>query len=1085
MDLSREDSLLQHALLRPSQQSEVEDDENDDSSDDDDNGDEVEEDDGGTMLGLLHRRRRAGRVLRSCCQQPPPPDHTARNAMIPTSSFHRISFNCSNFWCPGVLPSSLSSSSFSANNDHHHHNNLINNNNNNNNNTLSFLDRYLRVLEQCRFVYLAMIVLVLWPTGSHSFRHLQEKVESSFAPLANTPSGAAQQAFATAYHATVLDPMNPPLILVLDSIASSSSIINGTTMGSLIAIPPPPSNNDSSAGTVTAYERARHFSTTLRDHLEQSICWKWMDTPRHECAKDGDWITVTSYYSLLDDEIDLEWIATRGYAMGNNTVLVQVAYTFPANETLHHKHRVVQLMQAIDDYYHNATLDYYQPYFTISYTGVKYFLSDLTLSTRHDLKRMDAIVLPIALILMGLVLPRANFWVVWMVPVVTLLTTVSLWSIVMNVIATRVSVSTFCPTVMMSLTMGLGIDYSLFLLSRYLQNESIADMLSSMSRVLAVSGLTLAASFAGLMLLPVSTLQSIGFGAVVAIATSLAVNLVTVPILLMTPLGRWIIHKPKPSRRCRRVDNDHAATSVPMANSSSSTVTSQRTQLQQPPPPPMPSIWFRIAKTVLHPYRGTILLLVLCQPITFLAERAWSLRTSLSFDRTLPSKSPSLQTYHRLADHFGPGSVNPYKILVDGRRANITMTSQRGFEIMEKVVQALERAATIGTSTVSSRFLNIPVPSLEEMNDSVFATTSPHHQVMLPSSSTTTTRKSPRAVSAMFNGISVLENVQIPFSVFVSAKFCTQMQSKCAWQLLRLVNWLDETYTSDDQYATIISATLNVDPFSDEGLRWLDQARAAIAALDLGDNNNNTATSVQVHIDGSSAIAHDTVNAVYAAFPMMMLTTCGVVFCLIGWYFQSLIAPLRSLISIGITVSVSFGLAVAVFQNGWLHWAGISFSSSSTGSSGDAAIGWLVPIMAFSILVGLTLDYDVFLVSRILEYRLEGYEHKSSIALGLDSTGGVITAAGLIMAVAFGSLMGSSNPVLYQWSFLLTTAILFDTFVVRTLIVPTLLAPTWSWWPRRDLPAAVHVADGFDTTGDDDLRALVQRLDESSDYVRL
>jgi hypothetical protein len=388
------------------------------------------------------------------------------------------------------------------------------------------------------------------------------------------------------------------------------------------------------------------------------------------------------------------------------------------------------------------------------------------------------------------------------------------------------------------------------------------------------------------------------------------------------------------------------------------------------------------------------------------------------------------------------------------------------------------------------------------MNDAVFAASSSSLSPFESSPSlTTTATATPRAVSATFNGIAVLENVQIPFDVFVSAKYCMQMQPKCPWQLLRLLNWLDDAYTSDDRYATIISATLDVDPFSDQGLQWLDRARAALATLDLGSsnstsssssnsnsNNNNTIFNVQIHIDGSAAIAHDAVHAVYAAFPMMMLATCGVVFCLIGWYFQSIIAPLRSLISIAITVSVSFGLAVAVFQNGALHWAGINFSSSSSTGAGDgnAAIGWLVPIMAFSILVGLTLDYDVFLVSRILEYRLEGYEHKSSIALGLDSTGGVITAAGLIMAVAFGSLMGSSNPVLYQWSFLLTTAILLDTFVVRTLIVPTLLAPTWSWWPRQDLPAAQHVADGFDTPGDvDDLRALVQRLDASSDYVRL
>jgi uncharacterized membrane protein YdfJ with MMPL/SSD domain len=122
--------------------------------------------------------------------------------------------------------------------------------------------------------------------------------------------------------------------------------------------------------------------------------------------------------------------------------------------------------------------------------------------------------------------------------------------------------------------------------------------------------------------------------------------------------------------------------------------------------------------------------------------------------------------------------------------------------------------------------------------------------------------------------------------------------------------------------------------------------------------------------------------------------------------------------------------------------------------------------MAFSIIVGLALDYDVFLISRILEYRQEGLDHESSIVAGLYSTGGIITAAGLIMAVAFGGLMFSSSPVLYQWSFLLTSAVLLDTFVIRTLVVPIVLGWTgkFSWWPRRLPPVlVVETANSVDS----------------------
>jgi uncharacterized membrane protein YdfJ with MMPL/SSD domain len=125
--------------------------------------------------------------------------------------------------------------------------------------------------------------------------------------------------------------------------------------------------------------------------------------------------------------------------------------------------------------------------------------------------------------------------------------------------------------------------------------------------------------------------------------------------------------------------------------------------------------------------------------------------------------------------------------------------------------------------------------------------------------------------------------------------------------------------------------------------------------------------------------------------------------------------------------------------------------------------------MSFSIMVGLALDYDVFLVTRILEFRCSGYKHKSSIAAGLDATGGIITAAGIIMAVSFGSLLSSASPALNQWSFLLTTGVLIDTFVVRTTVVPALMAMVdgkHAWYPRQLGDGQIRL-DGFDSANDE------------------
>jgi RND superfamily putative drug exporter len=266
------------------------------------------------------------------------------------------------------------------------------------------------------------------------------------------------------------------------------------------------------------------------------------------------------------------------------------------------------------------------------------------------------------------------------------------------------------------------------------------------------------------------------------------------------------------------------------------------------------------------------------------------------------------------------------------------------------------------------------------------------------------------------------------------------------------------------------SRTLAISPF------WLTAAHETVQRLQHG----RALAGVNVHIQGSAAIELDALQAVYASFPTMVVITTLVVFVLTGVSFRSVFTPLRSILSICLTLAFTFGLGVLVYQHGVFDWTGLRALTSI----GDE-VCWLVPIMAFSIIVGLTLDYDVFLISRILEYRLEGYEHKTSIACGLDATGGILTAAGIIMAFAFGSLMLSFNPVLYQWSFLLTTAVLLDTFVIRTVVVPivTGLAGRHCWWPRQ-LPEGRICMEEYQDRSEETYN-LLQTFEESSEYEPL
>ena len=164
-----------------------------------------------------------------------------------------------------------------------------------------------------------------------------------------------------------------------------------------------------------------------------------------------------------------------------------------------------------------------------------------------------------------------------------------------------------------------------------------------------------------------------------------------------------------------------------------------------------------------------------------------------------------------------------------------------------------------------------------------------------------------------------------------------------------------------------------------------------------------------------------------------------------GLFFKSIVVPIRSVLSIALTLMFVFGLTVMVYQDGDLSFLNLQ-CLSQTGS-----ISWLPPVMTFSIVVGLGLDYDVFLISRVLELRLQGHSNASSILVGSWKTGSVITSAGVIMALAFAGLLMSQSLLLNQTAFILVISVLIDTFVVRTVLVPILVGLTgsYSWWPRH------------------------------------
>ena len=806
--------------------------------------------------------------------------------------------------------------------------------------TLSLVSWWNQSIRRTWPVLLLLAILVLWPCGVVAFHNFQQHTDSSFHhPIAGSLSEAAQVAFSRAFPRDFDDPMHPVLIVVLHSNVDHIHL----------------KQND----------YARNFSLGLQEALSNSTNTNTTDI--------SSWVQATSYFSF--QQANLPLLSEQMMSPDGKTAMIQIQYLLHDNDhddtnqtnisTVDPLQRLLDLMEALDDY---RTQHPPPEEIEVMFTGLKYFSSDLRASTHHDLKRMDILVLPVALVLVGLVLPHANPWVVWIVPLVTIISTVCSWSLIMNQVARHMQITQFTPSIMMSLTLGMGIDYTLFLLARYLEAihqrvsryQAIHDMLWHGGKVVVMSGMTLMCTFLGLLFLPLQMLKSVGVGAAVSIACAILMNLLLVPALLYTRLGVWVVRTDDSSTEDQGPFDDLLLLTEPLLENGGE----MESQLQNEQSLPTiliarKSIWTWLSKHLLHPYKAIICLLLTFQFILYpAAKNASSLKSdSISFDLLLPTNAPSLKAYHYLEDLGGPGRLAPFRLLFDGSRSNIAMDSSLGFDIMHQVVQELLHQDFESKLPQSNH-----VTSFFLANETLLASTT----------------------SVKFSGISVLRNVPIPHSVYVAAKICTHAPGyTCPIEQMRILNILDGTMTSQDRQATFLTAELSASPFSDEGVTWLDKSRETLWRL----NETNSLRGVDVYLEGSAAIAHDAVTAVYQNFPFVVFITTAVVFLLMGLFFGSFVPPLRSIVSISCTLTFSFGLAVLVYQDGIWNWTHIRSLIAVEGE-----ICWLVPVMSFSIIVGLALDYDVFLVSRILEFRLDGYHHQSSIVAGLDATGGIITA---------------------------------------------------------------------------------------------
>jgi uncharacterized membrane protein YdfJ with MMPL/SSD domain len=201
--------------------------------------------------------------------------------------------------------------------------------------------------------------------------------------------------------------------------------------------------------------------------------------------------------------------------------------------------------------------------------------------------------------------------------------------------------------------------------------------------------------------------------------------------------------------------------------------------------------------------------------------------------------------------------------------------------------------------------------------------------------------------------------------------------------------------------------------------------------------------SADVLLSGAPAFGVDFVDKAYGAFPWLVLAVLLVSYLVLLRAFRSVVLPAKAVIMNLLSVSATYGVLVVAFQHGWGEPFGLQQSPQVE--------GW-IPIFLFAMLFGLSMDYEVFLLSRIREEWEQRRDNEHAIAYGLEHTGRIITAAAVIMIAAFSGFLTGSFVGLQQFGLGLSAAILLDATVVRALLVPATmkLLGDWNWYlPER------------------------------------
>ncbi|HTW99869.1 MAG TPA: MMPL family transporter [Acidimicrobiales bacterium] len=247
------------------------------------------------------------------------------------------------------------------------------------------------------------------------------------------------------------------------------------------------------------------------------------------------------------------------------------------------------------------------------------------------------------------------------------------------------------------------------------------------------------------------------------------------------------------------------------------------------------------------------------------------------------------------------------------------------------------------------------------------------------------------------------------------------------------------TRVSPNGKAAVAIVYPSYSPQAPQTTALVEQIRSEVPAATAG-------TSLAIHVGGETAGGIDFSNVLAGKLPLFVIVIVVLAFLLLAAVFRSLLVPLMASVMNILSIGAALGAITAAFQFGWLRPV-LGFATAGP-------IEVYLPVMMFAVLFGLSMDYEVFLVSRMHEEWIKSGDNETAVTRGQAETGRVITAAGLIMILVFLSFSLINNAlVIQEFGIGFAVAIVIDAFVVRTVLVPSLMHVVGkrNWW----LPASI------------------------------